>query len=890
MYLMIQIALYFYSYFADCKSFSLSIEYQIINPKSGIQFVVPSTDNEHIKKSFHAFTCGHYNSSRLWFPCMDNYWNLCTWSLSFNVDATMIAISNGELVKKIIDDDGKNVTFHYKLDVPTAAPNIGFAIGYFEIFVDPKIPTVTHFCLPGLLPVLKHSVSLFHKAYDLYQSILSARFPFKSYKQVFVNESYNNCSTYSSLSILNTGLLHSARIIEQHHLSQHVMAIALAQQYFGCFVGIETWNDWWLTAGISGYLSAIFIKRRFGTSEYKHYIHKEMEALSEYEFAGPPLPPLHVDETLTQVHTDISVAYTNQQDRIPINYHPCFTFPTQLEMFERRSQLIMRMIEIRIGQESLLQAFNKLLTLANTGAKHHSHSSQWGNLLISTKHFLKTIHLVSGKDIKEFINQWVCRSGLPHFKGSFSFNRKRNTLELELTEKQDKSQFGFYVGPLTICVQEVDGSYTHTLQIEESTYHYDISCHSKSKKNKKKKIPLSNGDETEINFSSADSDSPVLWVRIDPDMHWLRKVTFDQPDYMWQYQMKYERDSLAQYLAVKALAKYVSADSVCCLTEIINDRHIYYRIRVAAIKALAKVTGEWALQRCSIATSLFNIYRKMFGSRSCQTIPRYNDFSYMIGYFIQKAIPKALGSIRNSHGNCPREILDFIIDLIKYNDNSQNEYSDNYYMSSLIDALTSAISPATTITGISESNYTLSEESKIILQEVTHALNYEKILASHRNCISVSCIKNIRMLQKKGHIPPRADVFRMYARYGFFQDIREAAIDQLADFIKVESSVADLRWIFSLIEKDPVPFMRHYALQAIIRSAPFSNLKRTTSALNNIELIERLWTLIGFDTKHDCRLRCDAMELYTELYGRSTPDCIPPILNSVSLRQFESLQ
>lgn len=42
------------------------------------------------------------------------------------------------------------------------------------------------------------------------------------------------------------------------------------------------------------------------------------------------------------------------------------------------------------------------------------------------------------------------------------------------------------------------------------------------------------------------SDSPVLWVRIDPEVTWLRQVTFEQPDYMWQYQLRHERDVIAQ--------------------------------------------------------------------------------------------------------------------------------------------------------------------------------------------------------------------------------------------------------------------------------------------------------------------------------------------------------
>lgn len=45
---------------------------------------------------------------------------------------------------------------------------------------------------------------------------------------------------------------------------------------------------------------------------------------------------------------------------------------------------------------------------------------------------------------------------------------------------------------------------------------------------------------------SFSSDSPVLWIRIDPEVTWLRHVTFEQPDYMWQYQLRHERDVMAQ--------------------------------------------------------------------------------------------------------------------------------------------------------------------------------------------------------------------------------------------------------------------------------------------------------------------------------------------------------
>jgi transcription initiation factor TFIID subunit 2 len=43
--------------------------------------------------------------------------------------------------------------------------------------------------------------------------------------------------------------------------------------------------------------------------------------------------------------------------------------------------------------------------------------------------------------------------------------------------------------------------------------------------------------------------------------------------------------------------------------------------------------------------------------------------------------------VRNSHGICPPEVLDFLLNLFKYNDNTRNSFSDNYYRAALVTAL-----------------------------------------------------------------------------------------------------------------------------------------------------------------------------------------------------------
>lgn len=53
--------------------------------------------------------------------------------------------------------------------------------------------------------------------------------------------------------------------------------------------------------------------------------------------------------------------------------------------------------------------------------------------------------------------------------------------------------------------------------------------------------------------------------------------------------------------------------------------------------------------------------------------------------------------LRTSHGICPSEVFRFLLDLFKYNDNSRNHYSDNYYRAALVDALGQSITPVISV-------------------------------------------------------------------------------------------------------------------------------------------------------------------------------------------------
>lgn len=258
---------------------------------------------------------------------------------------------------------------------------------------------------------------------------------------------------------------------------------------------------------------------------------------------------------------------------------------------EKKSHLVIKLIDDFLGREITIQLLNKLITSALEAPKKYTDPNCWTPLSLSTESFTQTLGSFCSKDIAFLLENWVNRSGCARFNASFTFNRKKNTVEIEL--KQDMmNQKGFrkYVGPITIIIQELDGSFTHNLHVEDNTScKFDIACHSKGKKSKKKKIPLITGEEVDIDTSQMDNDSPILWIRIDPDMRILRDIKFEQPDHQWQHQLKYERDITSQLDAIEMLVRFPTTQTRATLIAAIENTECFFRIRVQACHALAEV-------------------------------------------------------------------------------------------------------------------------------------------------------------------------------------------------------------------------------------------------------------------------------------------------------------
>ncbi|CAD5112196.1 DgyrCDS1430 [Dimorphilus gyrociliatus] len=850
----------------EMMPFTVTIEFSLEEPRGGMRFVVSNIDGTLVERGAHLYTYGRENSSRLWFPCMDSFSELCTWKLEITVDMYMIAISSGDLIETVYTSDLRQKTYHYYLSVPTSAPNIALAVGPFEFIVDETMPEVTHFCLPSLKPLLHNSTSKLTEIFECFEDFLSSRYPFSSYKQVFVDEAYDEFQSFSTMSIFSHALLHPPTIIDQVPIMRNAMANALAKQFFGCFIVQQSWNDAWLTKGISAFLAGLYFRKTFGNNEYKHMVFEKLQAIQNYEFkvGGIVLDPAAVLSRNMDLHFSTAYAQT--------------TSDAYLKAYEKKAFLVMRLLESRLGPGIFLQSLNKLLSLAMTASNQKYLNFVWTPMLLSTDSFLRGIATVSGKDVNTFLDLWVRQPGLPKFHGNFVFNRKRNIVELEI--RQDVLNKGTmkYMGPITVAIQELDGTFRHTFNIEENKRTFEITCHSKSRRNKKKKIPLSTMEEVDMDLGAMDADSPVLWLRIDPELDLLRFVDLEQPDYMWQYMLRHERCIIAQECAISSLESFSTPQTRLCLTDCVENDKVYYRVRMQAAYCLVRVANQLAAS-WSGPPAMLAIFHKLFGSYSSPNIVRRNDFSNFQQYFLQKTIPVAMASSRTLNNNCPSDVMKFLLDLFKYNDNAKNKYSDNYYRAALIDALAATITPAiTTVTlnGMSgrPSTELVSDDAKRILEEIVRYLNLEKLLPCYHRVVTVSCLRALRILQKFGHIPSSANIFKSYAVKGNFINVRLAALEALVDFMTAESNVETFEWLIDLIDRDDEPYITHRLAEILIEKPPFTK-DIESCPLSSEEIVDKLWNMMNCKFHYDSRLRCDVVDLYHKLFGRRRPACLP---------------
>ena len=581
--------------------YDLRIYYQLLRPKSGVYFV--TTDSVYPNRFIHMHTNNQIAGARLWFPCVDTLYDRCTFQFEITVHSSLLVICSGDLQRQLLSDDRSKRTFYFSIDSPLLPQNIGMAVGPFEVLplkeeTESKYANIiTSFCLPNRMKELEHTTSHMSQMISFYEEYLGASFPCKTYKQVFVEEPFQSVSGYSTITMLSTHLLHDESIIDQTYKSRRKLAFGVASQWFSNFITVRTWSDYWIVIGLSGYLADLYYKKAFGNNEYRFRL-------------------------FTQ--SDYTALYDNVQPLYYSNYgHPFDVIGNKI--FKKKAALVMYAIERRVGPDSFRKVLSSLVS--------PSYDSDLDKNL-STKKFLKIIRKVTGNDLRPFAERWIYGKGCPNLSCGFVFNKRKHIIEFAL--KQNKKPL--IPGSVYVRVNELEGTYDHIVNFDEEIHQFEFPCYSRVRKARKKKTKGGedkdgNGGETTGNDLNDDeskkNETPVLWVRVDPELDIVRTITMRQPETMWIIQLQRDTDVIAQFESIVALQSYCNSfPTIEALNKVLNDNQIYYKLRIQAAIVMSHCTLPAGVDL------LLKFFKTHYYDPEGNQI-RPNDFSDFSSYFLQ---------------------------------------------------------------------------------------------------------------------------------------------------------------------------------------------------------------------------------------------------------------
>lgn len=315
--------------------------------------------------------------------------------------------------------------------------------------------------------------------------------------------------------------------------------------------------------------------------------------------------------------------------------------------------------------------------------------------------------------------------GIPHFEVTFLFNKIHNTTDISI--RQDLNRCEKVQGNILVRIYEADGSVVEeSMAIDEEVQNWQFKL-DRSRRLKKKKTDDSNEPmEMDNTQSDVKKDNSLSWIRIDPDLDWLRKVSLIQSEGMWINQINEDRDVIAQVEAIEGLLALSShKETMQALFKMMTNSNLYHRVRYKAAMGIGQLTTKYNSREG--LDMLISYFKENYISEETGQL-KPNDFQDLASsYFMKKYILESISIIRDPQGKTPQECIQFLIEILRSNDNSRNAFSDNFYLASIINSIRNLECDIA--------------DYRLFIEQIERYLNKEKMMPCYHNVITTSCLK-----------------------------------------------------------------------------------------------------------------------------------------------------
>ncbi len=333
------------------------------------------------------------NKARHWLPTLDHPSDKASSEFIVKAPSHYKVVSNGLLLEE--SDLGNAIKLtHWKQSVPVSCwlfvlGVADFAVKYVDKFEGKSIESWVY---------AKDRVAGFYDFDEPTKKVLEF---YSTYVGPFAYEKLANIQSVNSGGGMETSsaIFYSDKLItgKREVRLRNVVIHEIAHQWFGNSVTEATWDDAWLSEGITTFFTMLFIENEYGKVEYEKEIIKAKETVFKM---ATKLPDFSIVSPRSAEKEDVVSSLTYQ-----------------------KGAWILHMLRDLVGEAN----FKKCI---------RAYYSKFYNSNATTNDFRTEMEKVSGKDLKTFFKQWLYQPINPTINGNWSFDAKSKKLTIELTQTQ----------------------------------------------------------------------------------------------------------------------------------------------------------------------------------------------------------------------------------------------------------------------------------------------------------------------------------------------------------------------------------------------------------------------------------------------------------------------
>lgn len=334
------------------------------------------------------------NKARHWLPTLDHPSDKATSEFIVKAPAHYKVVSNGLLLEE--SDLGNNIKLtHWKQSVPVSCwlfvlGVADFAVKYVDKFDGKSIETWVY---------AKDREAGFYDFDEPTKKVLEF---YSTYVGPFAFEKLANIQSVNSGGGMETSsaIFYSDKLItgKREVRLRNVIIHEIAHQWFGNAVTEATWDDAWLSEGITTYFTMLFIENEYGNAEYEKEIVKAKEAVFKM---SKKLPDFSIVSPRSAEKEEVVSSLTYQ-----------------------KGAWILHMLRDLVGDNDFKKGIR-------------AYYSKYFNLNATTDDFRMEMEKASGKDLKLFFKQWLYQPINPALNGLWEYDAKSKKITIQLTQNGD---------------------------------------------------------------------------------------------------------------------------------------------------------------------------------------------------------------------------------------------------------------------------------------------------------------------------------------------------------------------------------------------------------------------------------------------------------------------